>query len=61
MICMFGRSVPARLRDLLADKYGIGHVTLQADHADDPTHDAANCVDAHGEVHAAPTARGVAG
>ena len=53
--------VGSRLRDLLADKYGIGHVTLQADHADDPTHDAANCVDAHGEVHAAPAARGVAG
>jgi len=53
--------VGARLRDLLADKYGIGHVTLQADHADDPTHDAASCVDAHGEIHAAPEPRAVAG
>lgn len=47
--------VSARLRELLADSYGIGHVTLQADHADASAHDAENCVDAHGDVHVAPT------
>ena len=30
--------VGAQLREMLAEQYGIGHVTLQADHADDPTH-----------------------
>jgi hypothetical protein len=39
------------LRDLLLDRYGIGHVTLQADHADAPSHDVDSCEDAHGEVH----------
>lgn len=43
--------VSSRLRDVLADGYGIGHVTLQADHADAPRHVAENCEDAHGEVH----------
>jgi cobalt-zinc-cadmium efflux system protein len=47
--------VSARLRELLAATYGIGHVTLQADHADAPGHEAANCVEAHGDVHVAPT------
>jgi cobalt-zinc-cadmium efflux system protein len=46
--------VSGRLRTLLAERYGIGHVTLQADHADAPTHDAQHCVDAHGTVHTAP-------
>jgi cobalt-zinc-cadmium efflux system protein len=43
--------VSSRLRDVLADEYGIGHVTLQADHADAPRHAVENCEDAHGEVH----------
>lgn len=47
--------VSSRLRLLLAERYGLGHVTLQADHADAPAHDAANCADAHGELHVAPT------
>jgi cobalt-zinc-cadmium efflux system protein len=42
------------LRRRLASAYGIDHVTLQVDHADDSMHDADNCVDAHGEVHVAP-------
>ncbi|MEO6885617.1 MAG: cation diffusion facilitator family transporter [Jatrophihabitantaceae bacterium] len=46
--------VSARLRAVLAEDYGIGHVTLQADHADAPTHDADHCADAHGQVHVAP-------
>jgi cobalt-zinc-cadmium efflux system protein len=46
--------VSTRLRLLLGERYGIGHVTLQADHADAPGHDADNCADAHGEVHIAP-------
>ncbi|MGH8959706.1 MAG: cation diffusion facilitator family transporter [Jatrophihabitantaceae bacterium] len=51
--------VSSRLREMLADAYGIAHVTLQADHADTAGradgHDAGNCVDAHGVVHIAPT------
>jgi cobalt-zinc-cadmium efflux system protein len=46
--------VSSRLRVLLAERYGIGHVTLQADHADAPSHDFDRCVDAHGQVHVAP-------
>lgn len=42
--------VSAELRRRLAARYGIGHVTLQADHADAATHDADHCADAHGEV-----------
>jgi cobalt-zinc-cadmium efflux system protein len=42
------------LRRRLAGGYGIDHVTLQVDHADDSGHDADNCADAHGEVHEAP-------
>lgn len=48
--------VSGRLRALLLERYGIGHVTLQADHADAPVHDAGTCADAHGEVHSAPAA-----
>jgi cobalt-zinc-cadmium efflux system protein len=47
--------VSSRLRLMLAERYGIGHVTLEADHADAPTHDADRCADAHGQVHIAPT------
>ncbi len=47
--------VSGRLRTLLGERYGIGHVTLQADHADAPTHDVEHCADAHGRVHTAPT------
>lgn len=46
--------VSGRLRALLGERYGIGHVTLQADHADAPAHDAEHCADAHGIVHTAP-------
>jgi cobalt-zinc-cadmium efflux system protein len=47
--------VSGRLRELLARGYGISHVTLQADHADAPTHLADDCADAHGEVHISPS------
>jgi cobalt-zinc-cadmium efflux system protein len=43
--------VSSRLRAMLLEQYGIGHVTLQADHADAPAHDAGSCEEAHGEVH----------
>lgn len=43
--------VCSRLRAALRAGHGIGHVTLQADHAEDPAHDAEHCSDAHGEVH----------
>lgn len=46
--------VASRLRTVLHDHYGIGHVTLQTDHADSAEHDASNCVDAHGVIHVAP-------
>jgi cobalt-zinc-cadmium efflux system protein len=46
--------VSARLRSAVLERHGIGHVTLQADHADAPEHDVEHCVDAHGEVHVAP-------
>jgi len=50
--------VSDRLRALLRNSYGIGHVTLEADHevAARPgaAHDAEHCADAHGEVHVAP-------
>jgi cobalt-zinc-cadmium efflux system protein len=45
--------VSARLRAVLAAEYGIGHVTLQADHADAATHDAEHCEESHGQVHTA--------
>ena len=47
--------VSARLRSLLAETYGVEHVTLQADHADAATHLADDCANAHGEVHISPT------
>ncbi|WP_375475720.1 cation diffusion facilitator family transporter [uncultured Jatrophihabitans sp.] len=50
-------AVAARLRGLLAERYGISHVTLQVDHAEDRRHDADNCADAHGVVHTAPAPR----
>ncbi|WP_375488789.1 cation diffusion facilitator family transporter [uncultured Jatrophihabitans sp.] len=48
--------VADQLRELLAQRYGIGHVTLQVDHEDNNRHDADSCVDAHGIVHTAPAA-----
>lgn len=46
-------AVSSRLRAMLGERWGIGHVTLQADHADTPGHRAAQCADAHGVVHSA--------
>jgi cobalt-zinc-cadmium efflux system protein len=46
--------VSDRLRHVLAERYAIGHVTLQADHADSARHHAEDCVDAHGEIHFSP-------
>jgi cobalt-zinc-cadmium efflux system protein len=46
--------VSGRLRQMLADRYAIGHVTLQADHEDAASRDGEHCADAHGEVHIAP-------
>jgi cobalt-zinc-cadmium efflux system protein len=46
--------VSARLRATLAANYGIGHVTLQADHADAAASAGEHCDDAHGQVHSAP-------
>jgi cobalt-zinc-cadmium efflux system protein len=51
-------AVAAELRTLLAGRYGIGHVTLQVDHAEDNVHDADNCADAHGMIHTAPAQSG---
>lgn len=48
--------VSARLRQLLTSEYGIGHVTLQAEHADAPGHDAGDCLEVHGEIHTSPPA-----
>jgi cobalt-zinc-cadmium efflux system protein len=48
--------VSSRLRLLLAQRYGIGHVTLEADHEDAAAHDADNCADAHGPAHVPPSA-----
>jgi len=48
--------VSSRLRLVLAQRYGIGHVTLQADHADAPSHHATDCAGSHGQVHV-PRAR----
>lgn len=45
--------VAARLREGLFDRHGIGHVTLQTDHAGVAEHDAGNCADSHGAVHTA--------
>jgi cobalt-zinc-cadmium efflux system protein len=41
--------VGGALRSLLADDYGIGHVTLQVDHSSAVGHD--HCADSHGPVH----------
>jgi cobalt-zinc-cadmium efflux system protein len=49
--------VADRIRTVLHERYGIGHVTLQTDHVDTTAHDAQNCIDAHGTIHAAPTPR----
>jgi cobalt-zinc-cadmium efflux system protein len=46
--------VSGRVRGLLGEEYGIGHVTLQTDHAEDGGHDSDHCVDSHGQVHIAP-------
>ncbi len=44
--------VAAQLRAVLSARHGIGHVTLQTDHADArDQHLAADCSDAHGVVH----------
>jgi cobalt-zinc-cadmium efflux system protein len=43
--------VSGRVRDVLRDAYGIGHVTLQTDHADATTHVSDDCADSHGTVH----------
>ncbi len=48
-------AVADRLRELLGRGYGIGHVTLQVDHAEHSAHDADTCSDAHGMIHTAPT------
>lgn len=42
------------VRAVLADRYAIGHVTLQTDHADAPGHRVDDCADSHGEVHTSP-------
>jgi cobalt-zinc-cadmium efflux system protein len=47
--------VAAQMRAVLGSELGIGHVTLQVDHADATTHVAENCTDAHGEIHVAPS------
>jgi cobalt-zinc-cadmium efflux system protein len=41
--------VGGELRSLLANDYGIGHVTLQVDHSSDAGGD--HCADSHGPVH----------
>jgi cobalt-zinc-cadmium efflux system protein len=47
--------VAARLRDRLAGRHGIEHVTLQVDHADDAAaHRIDECAEAHGDVHLPP-------
>ncbi|WP_375499150.1 cation diffusion facilitator family transporter [uncultured Jatrophihabitans sp.] len=50
-------AVSAQLRALLAERYGISHVTLQVDHADAQehrAHRAEQCTDSHGVIHSAP-------
>jgi len=44
-------AVGAVLRELLAQRYGIAHVTLQIDHEPRPGQSGDHCVDAHGPVH----------
>ena len=50
--------VSGRLRQLLLDRHGIEHVTLQTEHVGTPGTPAADeeCADAHGPVHLAPEA-----
>src|SRR5919197_1239204 len=48
-------AVAETLRTRLADEYGIEHVTLQVDHAEQQVHDADSCADPHGVVHISPT------
>lgn len=48
-------AVGARLRELLDERYGIHHVTLQVDHRPAPGEPDAHCEDAHGPVHAVGT------
>lgn len=43
--------VSSRVRAVLNEAYGIGHVTLQTDHADATTHGSDDCADSHGSVH----------
>ena len=44
--------VASQLRAMLSERHGIGHVTLQTDHADArDQHQATDCADAHGVVH----------
>ena len=51
--------VSSRLRAMFARDYGIGHVTLQVEHADrpdargTPAHHADHCASSHGETHVA--------
>lgn len=49
--------VSGRLRQLLLDRHGIEHVTLQTEHVPVPGGGAADgeCADAHGPVHVAPS------
>jgi cobalt-zinc-cadmium efflux system protein len=48
--------VSGQLRTRLQERYGIGHVTLETDHADAAVqHLATDCSDAHGSVHTSPT------
>jgi cobalt-zinc-cadmium efflux system protein len=43
--------VAGRLRSDLLARHGIGHVTLQTDHAESAQHGLERCVDMHGAVH----------
>jgi cobalt-zinc-cadmium efflux system protein len=46
--------VSARVRTVLADDYGIGHVTLQSEHAEDGVIEE-QCADVHGRSHTSST------
>jgi cobalt-zinc-cadmium efflux system protein len=47
-------AVSSSVREVLSTGYGVGHVTLQTDHADAPLHRFDDCADSHGEVHISP-------
>ena len=47
-------AVSSSVREVLATGYGVGHVTLQTDHADAPLHRVDDCAGSHGEVHISP-------